>query len=104
MLLWPVLALTGFLVLVAVVVALGTMSTKRYEQEQRKRARFTRPARTPSQVPEPPTCGEQTTMTSGPSMPSRKLRVPARRREGDVARDVAWRNADWTTDTVPIVP
>ena len=57
MLLWPVLALTGFLVLVAVVVALGTMSTNRYEQEQRKRARFTRPARTPSQVPEPPTCG-----------------------------------------------
>jgi len=48
MLWWPVLALIGFLALVAVVVALGTMSTNRYEQEQRKRARSTRPARTPS--------------------------------------------------------
>ena len=68
MLLWPVLALTGFLVLVAVVVALGTMSTNRYEQEQRKRARFTRPARTPSQVPEPPTCGEQTDDDDAPAV------------------------------------
>jgi hypothetical protein len=42
MLLWPAVALTGFLVLVAVVVALGRMSTNRYE-EQRKREGFTRP-------------------------------------------------------------
>jgi hypothetical protein len=38
MLLWPALALIGFLVLVAVVVALGTVSTGRYEREQRARA------------------------------------------------------------------
>ena len=73
MLLWAVLALTGFLVLVAVVVALGTMSTNRYEQEQRRRARFTRPARPPSQVPAPPAGGEQTAMTSGPDDDVRAL-------------------------------
>ena len=35
MLLWPALALIGFLVLMALVVALGTVSTDRYEREQR---------------------------------------------------------------------
>jgi len=53
MLLWPAVALTGFLVLVAVVVALGRMSTNRYE-EQRKREGSTRPSRSPSQVSGPP--------------------------------------------------
>jgi hypothetical protein len=74
MLLWPVLALIGFLGLVAVVVALGTMSTNRYEQEQRTRASFTR-----------------------------RPREPVRRRERNVARDDAWPNDDGTNDTVPIV-
>lgn len=103
MLLWPAVALTGFLVLVAVVVALGTMSTNRYEK-QRKREGFTRPARSPSQVPGPPARGQQATSTSLEFMAGRQLRAPVRRRDGDVARDVAWRNADWMTDTVPIVP
>src|SRR4051794_7741918 len=61
MVLWPVVALIGFLVLVAVVVALGTMSTNRYEREQRTRASF-----------------------------PRRPRQPVRRRERDVARDDAW--------------
>jgi hypothetical protein len=32
--LWPVLALIGFLVLVALVIALGTRSTRLYERAQ----------------------------------------------------------------------
>jgi hypothetical protein len=35
MMLWPALTLLGFLVLTAVVIAMGTQSTARYEQEQR---------------------------------------------------------------------
>ena len=103
MLLWPAVAFTGFLVLVAVVVALGRMSTNRYE-EQRKREGFTRPARRPSQVPGPRAQGQQATSTTPAFMAGSQLRVPVRRREGDVASDVAWRDADWMTDTVPIVP
>jgi hypothetical protein len=103
MLLWPAVAFTGFLVLVAVVVALGRMSTNRYE-EQRKREGFTRPARSPTQVPGPPARGQQATSTSPAFMAEAQLRAPVRRREEDVARDVVWRNADWMTDTVPIVP
>ena len=40
--LWPAVAVIGFLVLVAVVIALGTVSTGRYEREQRSRARAAR--------------------------------------------------------------
>jgi membrane protein implicated in regulation of membrane protease activity len=35
MLLWPAVSLVGFLVLTALVIALGTRSTARYEREQR---------------------------------------------------------------------
>jgi hypothetical protein len=35
MLMWPTVSLLGFLVLMAFVVAMGTQSTRRYEQEQR---------------------------------------------------------------------
>jgi hypothetical protein len=34
MIMWPVVALVGFLVLTAVVIAMGTRSTARYELEQ----------------------------------------------------------------------
>ncbi len=51
MMLWPALTLIGFLVLTAVVIAMGTQSTARYEQEQRaSRSANTRPT-TPA--PEP---------------------------------------------------
>jgi membrane protein implicated in regulation of membrane protease activity len=35
MLLWPAMTLLGFLVLTAVVIALGAQTTARYEREQR---------------------------------------------------------------------
>jgi hypothetical protein len=35
MVLWPAVSLIGFLVLTALVIAMGTRSTARYEQEQR---------------------------------------------------------------------
>ena len=35
MILWPVVALVGFLVLTALVIAMGTSTTARYELEQR---------------------------------------------------------------------
>ena len=35
MLLWPTVTLLGFLVLTALVIAMGTQSTARYEREQR---------------------------------------------------------------------
>jgi hypothetical protein len=34
MILWPAVALIGFLVLTALVIAMGTSSTARYEQER----------------------------------------------------------------------
>jgi hypothetical protein len=43
MLVWPILAVVGFLALTAVIVVLGTSSTNRYEKErraQRRSARF----------------------------------------------------------------
>ena len=39
MMLWPAVALLGFLVLTALVIAMGTQSTARYEQEQRAASR-----------------------------------------------------------------
>ncbi len=35
MVLWPAVTLVGFLLLTALVIAMGTHSTARYEQEQR---------------------------------------------------------------------
>ena len=35
MVFWPAVALIGFLVLIAVVIAMGTQSTARYEQERK---------------------------------------------------------------------
>ncbi len=35
MVMWPTLALLGFLVLTALVIAMGTQSTARYEAEKR---------------------------------------------------------------------
>ena len=35
MMLWPAVTLLGFLVLTALVIAMGTSSTARYEREQR---------------------------------------------------------------------
>jgi type II secretory pathway pseudopilin PulG len=43
MLLWTVLVVVGFLGLMAVIVALGTSSTARYERERRARGRSARP-------------------------------------------------------------
>jgi hypothetical protein len=34
MMMWPTVTLLGFLVLTALVIAMGTQSTARYEQEQ----------------------------------------------------------------------
>ena len=35
MMMWPAVTLLGFLVLTALVIAMGTQSTARYEREQR---------------------------------------------------------------------
>ena len=35
MMLWPAVTLVGFLILTALVIAMGTQSTARYEREQR---------------------------------------------------------------------
>jgi len=43
MVIWPTLTLIGFLVLTALVIAMGTQSTARYEAEQRAAA--SRPSR-----------------------------------------------------------
>ncbi|WP_147251495.1 hypothetical protein [Blastococcus sp. TBT05-19] len=39
MMVWPAVALLGFLFLTALVIAMGTQSTARYEQEQRAASR-----------------------------------------------------------------
>lgn len=38
MVLWPTVALVGFLVLTGLVIAMGTSTTARYEREQRAAA------------------------------------------------------------------
>ncbi len=38
MVLWPVVALVGFLVLIGLVIVMGTSTTARYEREQRAAA------------------------------------------------------------------
>jgi hypothetical protein len=38
MMLWPAVTLLGFLFLTALVIAMGTQSTARYEQEQQRAA------------------------------------------------------------------
>jgi membrane protein implicated in regulation of membrane protease activity len=42
MLVWPILAVIGFLALTAFIVVLGTSSTNRYEQERRAQRRSAR--------------------------------------------------------------
>jgi len=37
MMMWPTVTLLGFLVLTALVIAMGTQSTARYEQEKAER-------------------------------------------------------------------
>jgi hypothetical protein len=44
MILWPTVALIGFLVLTALVIAMGTRSTARYEQERHQAAPAVRAA------------------------------------------------------------
>jgi hypothetical protein len=51
MVIWPTLTLIGFLVLTALVIAMGTQSTARYEAEQRAAA--ARPNRVRQPAPEP---------------------------------------------------
>jgi hypothetical protein len=38
MMVWPALTLIGFLVLTALVIAMGTQSTARYEREREERS------------------------------------------------------------------
>ena len=38
MMVWPAVTLLGFLVLTALVIAMGTQSTARYEREREERA------------------------------------------------------------------
>jgi hypothetical protein len=49
MMVWPAVTLLGFLVLTALVIAMGTSSTARYERERRAE----RPAAGRHAVPEP---------------------------------------------------
>jgi hypothetical protein len=44
MMVWPALTLIGFLVLTALVIAMGTQSTARYEQEREERNSAALPA------------------------------------------------------------
>ena len=54
MVLWPAVTLVGFLVLTALVIAMGTSSTARYEREQRAaQAVAARPAITRTASAEP---------------------------------------------------
>ncbi len=54
MVLWPAVTLVGFLVLTALVIAMGTSSTARYEREQRAaNAVGARPATTRTATGEP---------------------------------------------------
>ena len=48
MMLWPAVTLLGFLLLTALVIAMGTQSTARYEQEQEQRAARRAPAGRPA--------------------------------------------------------
>jgi len=53
MVLWPAVTLVGFLVLTALVIAMGTSSTARYEREQRAKAVAARPGTTRTVTAEP---------------------------------------------------
>lgn len=44
MMVWPALTLIGFLVLTALVIAMGTQSTARYEREREERNTTSMPA------------------------------------------------------------
>jgi hypothetical protein len=53
MMVWPALTLIGFLVLTALVIAMGTQSTARYEREREREERTTNalPARAEAMSP-----------------------------------------------------
>ncbi len=44
MMVWPTVTLLGFLVLTALVIAMGTQSTARYEREREERTTTAMPA------------------------------------------------------------
>jgi hypothetical protein len=48
MVLWPAVTLIGFLVLTALVIAMGTSSTARYEREKLAASAAARPASRPA--------------------------------------------------------
>jgi len=51
MMVWPALTLIGFLVLTALVIAMGTQSTARYEREREERTTTALPARAEAMSP-----------------------------------------------------
>jgi hypothetical protein len=51
MILWPLVALIGFLVLTALVIVMGTRSTARYEQEREVTGETAAAAETVGAVP-----------------------------------------------------
>jgi hypothetical protein len=51
MMVWPALTLIGFLVLTALVIAMGTQSTARYEREREERTTNALPARADAMSP-----------------------------------------------------
>jgi hypothetical protein len=53
MVLWPAVTFVGFLVLTALVIAMGTSSTARYERERAASAVAARPATTRTATGEP---------------------------------------------------
>jgi hypothetical protein len=52
--LWPVVALIGFLVLMALIIALGTRSTELYERAEQGQASAAQPLPSPPAAAEPP--------------------------------------------------
>jgi hypothetical protein len=48
MVLWPAVALVGFLVLTGLVIVMGTSTTARYEREQRAAARASASSTSPA--------------------------------------------------------
>jgi hypothetical protein len=51
MMVWPALTLIGFLVLTALVIAMGTQSTARYEREREERSPAPMPAGAEAMTP-----------------------------------------------------
>ncbi len=68
MLLWPTIAVLGFAALIAVVIALGTRSTARYEAERERTGGLV--SRLPRRLPEigsaaPPVAEDRPVRTAG---------------------------------------